>query len=164
MRSDRKAPPEITHAFVCRGLDADFFGRKARRGRESFLHFRQMRLNLRLLRNQRRVNVHQVVAQLYHFRSDALQQDLGIDVPVSGIVVRKKMPDVRQTRGAQNRVADGVGQAVRVRVTIQSIIRGKSHSAEHERTVRHDPVNVVAMPNAIIHPRQVIRIFARRTK
>jgi hypothetical protein len=43
-------------------------------------------------------------------------------------VVREKVSDVRQTGGAKQSIADGVGETVGIRVTVEAVIDLESYS------------------------------------
>jgi hypothetical protein len=90
-----------------------------------------------------------------------LEQTLRIDVFVGGIGVRKKVADIRLAGGAEQRVADGMREAVGIAVAVEAEVGGESHTAEHERASANKAVNIVAVTDSEIHGKPVITIDAK---
>ena len=99
MRGDRAALAQFADSLVGRGLKADLRDGEARGVGEGGLHLGEARLDARALRDEGQIDVGGLQAAGPQFRTDPLQQQLGVDPAIGGVGVRKKVPDVRQAGG-----------------------------------------------------------------
>jgi hypothetical protein len=82
-----------------------------------------------------------------------LEEELRVDVLVGGIGVGKKVADVGEAGGAEEGVADRVGEAVGVGVTFETVVGGEAHAAENHGATGDEAVDVVAVADAVFHVR-----------
>jgi hypothetical protein len=71
------------------------------------------------------------------------------DAAVSRIAIWKVMAQITQRKGAQQRFGNGMGQDIRVGVSVQPPIRRDRHPAEHERPARDQRMQIHPEPNPI---------------
>ena len=148
MRGDRAALAQFADSLVGRGLKADLRDGEARGVGEGGLHLGEARLDARALRDEGQIDVGGLQAAGPQFRTDPLQQQLGVDPAIGGVGVRKKVPDVRQAGGPEEGVAEGVREAVGVAVTLKPEVRLEADASEDERAPRGGAVDVVAVADA----------------
>src|SRR5690606_28778886 len=101
--------------------------------------------------DERRVDVDDAPAAGGEFLADAHEEFLRVDVLVGGVRVRKKMTDVGQAGGAEQGVANGVGEAVGVGVAVEADVALEGDAAEHHGATGSGAVNVVAVADAKVH-------------
>jgi hypothetical protein len=63
-------------------------------------------------------------------------------------------PDVAQTGGAQDRIADGVDQRVGVGMPEQPLFPGNADPAENESAFLHQPVKIKTDACSHVNPRE----------
>ena len=111
-----------------------------------------MRRDLRLLCNERGVDVDDAPLAKLHLPRRLLEKSFTRLIFPARIGVRKKVPDVRLAQRAQQRVADGVHQNVGVRVTVESLGVRDFDAAENELPPRDQLMNIVTDAD-MIHAR-----------
>src|SRR4051812_36763044 len=74
------------------------------------------------------------------------------------------MPDVGQSRRTEQRVANGMGDAVGVAVPVEAVVRIELGATEYERAPLDDGMNVVAMTDAKVHPGRRVQEASRERR
>ncbi len=91
-----------------------------------------VRRELRLLHQHRAVDVHDPQPAGGDHRHHRAQQLDRVGVTPALVGVGEVLADVAQPGGAEQRVGDGVGEHVGVRVSLQAELVGDLHPADHE--------------------------------
>ena len=114
----------------------------------------------RPFQNDRGIHIPDPITPCGGERPHPFQQDQAGDVPVGGIRVRELPADVTQTRGAQDRVADGMDQDIGIRMALKPLFVRDFHPAQNQPSSGRKTVAVVAetdshrvLPETILSPR-----------
>ena len=146
-----------THQFVRRRLDADELHIDVQGFGDAKFHRLDVRINLRFLRDDRRIHVHDFsIAQ----RDDArgfFQKNFARHILPARVGVREKVADVFLANRAQHRVADGVHQRIGVRMAIETFRVRNLHAAENELAPGDQLMNVIT--NAYVNHASTVKFF-----
>ena len=107
-----------------------------------------------MLRDYGGVDVHNLSLAKHHLTGGFLQEHIaGCSAPAR-VGVRKEMADVRLAQRAEHRVADGVHQDVRIRMSIEPLAVRNLNAAEDELSACDQLVNIVTDAD-VIHAAEV---------
>src|SRR6185503_5975961 len=139
--------PDEAQLLRGRGLDVDRGGRDAEILGDVADHPRHVRRHARLLREDRRVDVHDPEPRGFHFLSRLPEQHAAVDLAVAGIRMGIVPADVAQRRRAEQRIADRVQQDVGVRMPEQALAVRNDHPADHELPSLGERMHIEPLPD-----------------
>src|SRR5947207_8277258 len=147
--SHRLAAADRVYAFTALGLDAHLAGADSQGCSNLLLHARNVRGKLRALESDSRVEVHNHPASPAEKLPDVAKKQQARGVVPLGRSVGEMAADVAQSRRAQQRVTDGVGQAVAVRMAEGTFGERNPHAAQNEFSSDFETVHGVADAGAM---------------
>src|SRR3990172_1471629 len=118
--------------LVGRGLDVDPDRVQPQRLADRLPHLRQVRRQLRPLRDERGVHVPRPVPGLLHRGADLSEEAAAVGPRVGRVVRRVALADVPQAGGAEEGVDDGVEEDVGVAVAAEAGLAGYRHASQDE--------------------------------
>jgi hypothetical protein len=148
--------------FVGGHFDPDLVHGQSQSGGDILLHRSKMGRKLRLLRNNRRINIDDLSTPRRGRAPDLLQKNAAGCALPARIGIRKEMADVQFTERPEDRVADRVYQHVRIRMSFQPLCIRHIHSANKELSPCHQRMNIVSNTNS--NHRATIRFAFPTTK
>ena len=162
VRRDAKSLSSKTEPLLGRRLDADAGSVERKRAGEIFPHPLTVGRELRSLRQNRRVNIHDRPARLRQtFPHPLKQQDAG-KACVGCVRIGKELSDIAQRRRAEQSVHDGVRQHIGVAVAEQALFIRHLYAAENEPSPLRQAVDVVAVSDAQARHSSTSRSSRRR--
>jgi len=150
---DGFAPADGVYAFVGFGLEVDFFGGNAQRFGEGFAHFGEMRAEFGAFEDDDGVHVFDGEMLLVEKFAGMLEKLQAVGALPLGVGVRKMRADVAKARGAEQRVAERVGDHIAVGVAYRPFIEGDFDPADDELAAFREAMEIVADAAADAHAR-----------
>jgi len=130
------------------GLDAHLAGANAQSSSELFLHAGDVGSELGALKPDRGVDVHNRVTGLVKKLADLAKKQEARSVAPLGRGVGEVLADIAQRRGAQERVADCVGQGVAIGMAHRAFFESYPHATQNQLPPRGQTMEVSPDPDA----------------
>lgn len=130
--------------LLCCRLHADLHQFQSQGFRNIFPHLINVGAHLRLLGDDRGIDILDQKGMLFQQFSYLFQQFYRRDAPVFFLRVRKMLPDISESCRPQQSVHDCMEQHIRVRMPEKPHLTGNLHAAYNTFSVFHQPVDIVA--------------------
>jgi hypothetical protein len=122
VRGNRFAAADSVNAFIGLGFERNLIDGNAESTGESFAHFREMRPQLRFFQNNYGIDILDDKILPAKQLSCVFQEEQAIRALSFRIRIRKQLADIAETSRSKQRVAQGVGENVAVRMSNRPFI------------------------------------------
>ena len=148
--------PGKAQALFRRGLHIHLFYADAQGISNVLPHLLDMRSHLRLLGDDRRIDILNKICFLRDQLSDMGQQLQAVRPLIGRIVIREMLADISQSRCSEEGVTDRMQKHVRIRMAKKAKLMGNLHAANDQLAAFYQTMYIVSTSNSHKNPLSVI--------